>query len=98
LGFYDVHQDCLAGTIHKRKTVRDLLTAFRRLRRGYPRGMRIYVIMDNLPLHKTDVLLTYFSKNTHHAGLDPNILFMAHPDRKPLHRHEEVHTERVGRS
>jgi transposase len=63
LGFYDVHQDCLAGTIHKRKTVRDLLTAFRRLRRAYPRHKRIYVIMDNLPLHKSEALSTYFSKN-----------------------------------
>ncbi len=63
LGFYDVHRDCLAGTIHKRKTVRDLLTAFRRLRRAYPRRTKIYVIMDNLPLHKTEVLLRYFSKN-----------------------------------
>ena len=63
LGFYDVHRDCLAGTVHKRKTVRDLLTAFRRLRRSYPRGMRIYLVMDNLPLHKRPALLTYFRKN-----------------------------------
>lgn len=63
LGFYDIHRDCLAGTIHKRKTGRDLLTAFRRLRRAYPRRKTIYVIMDNLRLHKTEVLSRYFSQN-----------------------------------
>jgi transposase len=63
LGFYDVHRDCLAGTIHKRKTVRDLQAAFRTLRRAYPRHIRLYVIMDNLPLHKTEVLSELFRKN-----------------------------------
>jgi len=63
LGFYDVHRDCLAGTIHKRKTVRDLVTAFRTLRRAYPRRVRLYVIMDNLPLHKNARLSEYFAKN-----------------------------------
>ena len=63
LGFYDVHRDCLAGTFHKRKTRRDLLAAFRTLRRAYPQRIRLYIIMDNLPLHKTAVLLRYFRKN-----------------------------------
>jgi transposase len=63
LGFYDVHRDCLAGTIHKRKTVRDLQAAFRTLCRAYPRHIRLYVIMDNLPLHKTEVLSELFRKN-----------------------------------
>jgi transposase len=58
-----VHRDCLAGTIHKRKTVRDILTAFRRLRRSYPHRKRIYLVMDNLPLHKSAAVLRYFRKN-----------------------------------
>jgi len=61
LGFYDVHADCLAGTIHKRKRIIDVLTAFKRLRKAYSSRTRLYVIMDNLPLHKSNVLLTYFS-------------------------------------
>jgi transposase len=61
LGFFDVHRDCLAGTIHKRKRVPDLLTAFQRLRTAYPQGMRLYVIMDNLPHHKSHILMEYFS-------------------------------------
>lgn len=63
MGFYDVHRNCLAGTIHKRKTIRDLVTAFRRLRKAYPRTMRLYVVMDNLPIHKTETLTKYFAKN-----------------------------------
>jgi transposase len=63
LGFYDVHKDCLAGTIHKRKTVADVLAAFTTLRRAYPRCIRLYVIMDNLPLHKNSRLLEYYAKN-----------------------------------
>jgi transposase len=61
LGFYDVHRDCLAGTIHKRKRVLDLLTAFKRLRRAYPKKRKLYVIIDNLPHHKNSDLLEYFS-------------------------------------
>ena len=30
LGFYDVHGDCLMGICRRRKTVRDILVAFRR--------------------------------------------------------------------
>lgn len=63
LGFYDVHSDCLAGTIRKRKTIKDVRAAFERLRRSYPRSKKIYVIMDNLPLHKSDTLKQFFKKN-----------------------------------
>jgi len=48
LGFYDVHDDCLAGVFAKRKRVIELCDAFRRLRACYPRR-RLYVILDNLP-------------------------------------------------
>ncbi|MGH8471952.1 MAG: transposase [Gammaproteobacteria bacterium] len=48
LGFYDVHADCFAGVFTKRKRVRELEAAFRRLRACYPRR-RVYAILDNLP-------------------------------------------------
>ena len=44
-GFYDVHADCLDGVFRKRKRVRELCEAFRRLRRCNP---RLYVVIDNL--------------------------------------------------
>jgi transposase len=63
LGYYDVHSDCLAGTIRKRKTIRDVRIAFERLRRSYPKRKKICVIMDNLPLHKSDKLVRFYAKN-----------------------------------
>ncbi|MBI3871762.1 MAG: IS630 family transposase [candidate division Zixibacteria bacterium] len=56
LAFYDVHDDCLAGTIHKRKTSRDLLAAWRRLRACYPKAIRIHLILDNLSSHWHPIL------------------------------------------
>ena len=56
LAFYDVHEDCLAGTIHKRKTSRDLLSAWRRLRACYPKATRIHLILDNLSSHRHPIL------------------------------------------
>lgn len=46
-GFYEVHADCLVGWVRKRKTARDIVACFKRLRDGYPRQLRIYVVMDN---------------------------------------------------
>jgi len=69
LAFYDVHDDCLTGTIHKRKTSRDLLVAWRRLRACYPRQMRIYLILDNLSSHRHHTL-TQFAR-THNISLVP---------------------------
>jgi transposase len=63
LGFYDVHADCLAGTIHKRKRVDDLMAAFQMLRRAYPRRIRLHVILDNLPHHKAERIMEYFRAN-----------------------------------
>jgi len=47
LGFYDVHADCLSGVFRRRKRVREVGEAFRRLRACYP-GQQLFVIMDNL--------------------------------------------------
>jgi hypothetical protein len=46
-GFYDVHADCLDGVFRKRKRVKELSEAFRRLRRCYPHRT-LFVVMDNL--------------------------------------------------
>jgi len=63
LAFYDVHQDVLTGTIHKRKTSEDLLQAWRRLRHCYPSHERIYLIMDNLSSHWKNTLVGYAKQN-----------------------------------
>jgi len=60
LGFYDVHDDCLMGTCRRRKTARDILAAFRRLRACYPRRQRLYVIMDNLNTHRHRALRAFY--------------------------------------
>lgn len=63
LSFYDVHCDCLAGTIHKRKRIPDVLAAFKQLRRCYPIKRRLYVIMDNLSSHKSEPLMEFYKMN-----------------------------------
>jgi hypothetical protein len=47
-GFYDVHADGWVGRVRKRKTAQDIVACFARLRDGYPRQIRIYVVLDNL--------------------------------------------------
>lgn len=47
LGFYDVHADVLAGIFRKKKRLREVMEAFRRLRACYPHR-KIYVVLDNL--------------------------------------------------
>jgi len=47
LGFYDVHADVLAGVFRKRKGLREIDEAFRRLRACYPHR-RLFVVLDNL--------------------------------------------------
>ena len=52
LAFYSVHADCLEGVVRKRKTAKDILFAFRRLRACYLPDMRVFLIVDNLSVHK----------------------------------------------
>lgn len=59
LAFYDVHADILEGVVHKRKTSRDVLQAWKRCRRCYPKKDRIYLINDNLSAHKHRDLKRY---------------------------------------
>lgn len=59
LAFYDVHANCLAGVVRKRKTHQDLLAAFRRLRACYPPEVRLYIVMDNLSSHRHPALRAF---------------------------------------
>lgn len=49
LGFYDVHADVLSGIFRKKKGLREIGEAFRRLRVCYPHR-RLFVVLDNLHL------------------------------------------------
>jgi len=69
LGFYDVHGDCLMGTCRRRKTARDILVVFRRLRACYPRRLRLYIVMDNLNTHRHPLLLAFY--RTHRITVVP---------------------------
>lgn len=59
LAFYDVHAGILEGVVHKRKTSRDVLQAWKRCRRCYPKRDRIYLVLDNLSSHKHAELIAY---------------------------------------
>ncbi len=50
LGFLDLHDDVLSGIFSKRKRIREITAAFRRLRACYPKRIKLYVILDNLHL------------------------------------------------
>ena len=63
LGFYDVHSDVLVGQVRKRKTHRDLLAAFERLRACYDESQRIYLVMDNLSSHRHPRVKTFYDTN-----------------------------------
>ena len=49
---YDVHADKLWMHQKKRKRTQEVMEFFKALRRRYPDGRRIYVVLDNLSTHK----------------------------------------------
>jgi len=63
LAFYDVHSDCLVGQVRKRKTHKDLLAVFTRLRTCYPRERTIYLVMDNLITHRHHLVREFYASN-----------------------------------
>jgi transposase len=71
LGFYDVHADCLVGQVRKRKTHRDLLAVFARLRTCYPKERRIYLVMDNLNTHRHPLVRAFYESNNIEAVWTP---------------------------
>ena len=71
LAFYDVHADCLQGMVRKRKTSKDVLAAFRRLRACYPADTRIYIIMDNFRSHKHKDVSSFITDNNMEVAWTP---------------------------
>lgn len=69
LAFYDVHGDVLEGVVHRRKTSRDILQAWQRLRSCYPRKERIYLVLDNFSSHWKPQLKRF--ARTHNMTLVP---------------------------
>lgn len=71
LAFYDVHANCLVGQVRKRKTHRDVLAVFRRLRACYPVETRLYLVMDNLNTHRHHLVQAYLASHNMEAVFTP---------------------------
>ena len=71
LAFFDVHDRCLVGEVHERKTTKDILDVFGKLRACYPAEVRLYVVMDNLSSHKTALLAGLMDANNMEAVFTP---------------------------
>ena len=63
LAFYDVHDDSLVGLVRKRKTHKDPLAVFARLRARYPKERTIHLAMDNLNTHRHERLRAFYQAN-----------------------------------
>jgi len=55
-GAYDVHSDRLHGRLRAHKNAAEVLGFYRQIRMRYDRGLRIYLIADNLSTHKTPAI------------------------------------------
>jgi hypothetical protein len=86
-----IHGDCLMGTCRRRKTARDILAAFRRLRACYPRRRRLYVVMDNLNSHRHPILRAFY--RTHRITVVPTPTYASwlKSHRAPPRRDAPVH-------
>jgi transposase len=71
LAFYDVHADCLEGVVRKRKTAKDMLPAFKRLRACYSPEVRIFLVMDNLSVHKQKDIAKFMAVSNMEAVWTP---------------------------
>ena len=71
LAFYDVHANCLVGQVRKRKTHRDVLAVFQRLRACYPNRTRLYIVMDNLNTHRHRQVQEYMACHNMEAVFTP---------------------------
>lgn len=71
LAFYDVHANCLVGQVRKRKTHRDVLAVFQRLRACYPTKTRLYIVMDNLNTHRHRRVREYLDRHNMEAVFTP---------------------------
>jgi transposase len=71
LAFYDVHADRLWGYMRPRKRSREVLAAMKRLRRQYPAGQRIHLILDNFSPHGTPEVRQWCRENNVHLIWTP---------------------------
>lgn len=63
LAFFDVYRDQFWGYFFQRKRWQETLRAFKRLRKRYPRQIRIYLILDNFSPHKRPEIRRWAREN-----------------------------------
>lgn len=63
ISFYDMAADCLMGEVRERKTHLDILACLSKLRRCYPVTLKLYLVEDNLSVHKHKKVLEYIDNN-----------------------------------
>jgi len=63
LGAYDVRRNWLWGQLVRRRTKDAVLSFLRRLRRKYPPWLRIYLILDNLNIHRSKEIKRWAREN-----------------------------------
>ncbi len=60
---YDVHSDRLHGRLREHKNAGEVLAFFKQIRMRYDPRQRIYLVMDNLSTHKTEVIREWAESN-----------------------------------
>ena len=76
---YSVGDDTLWGVLHRRKSQRAVLRGLKSMRDRRPDGERIYVILDNLPLHKTERIRDWCAANEVELCFTPTSTSWANP-------------------
>jgi Transposase and inactivated derivatives len=76
---YSVGEDTLWGVLHRKKSQRAVLRALKSIRDQRPDGEMIYVILDNLPLHKTDKIRKWCAENNVELCFTPTSTSWANP-------------------
>ncbi len=71
LAFYDVHGDELWGYVRSRKRRQETLDTLKRMRRRYPMGQRIHLILDNFSPHGTPEVRRWCRQNNVHLIWTP---------------------------
>ena len=63
LAFYDLYEDTMFGYIRKRKRWKEFLDVLQLMRRKYPSGERIYLILDNFSPHRRKEIRKWAKNN-----------------------------------
>ena len=59
LAYYDVHGDYLWGKLTRRRTKKAMFSFRKLVPSRYPKDVKLYLIMDNLNLHKTEEIVRW---------------------------------------